>query len=76
MIKRDSNHVNPDKLILSKWTAVNPSHKEKHFLVTRVIKDEEEIITHCVLEAVINHREIELDWKLLKDSGSWLFGWR
>ncbi len=76
MTKRVINQVNPDKLMLSKWTAVAPSHKEKHFLVTRIIKDEAEVITHCVLEAVINHREIELDWRLLKDPSSWLFGWR
>ena len=75
MTKRGSNNINPKKLMLSKWTAVAPNNKEKHFLVTRVIKDEQETITHCVLEAVKNHREIKLDWRLLKDPASWLLGW-
>ena len=70
------NQINQEKLTLSKWTAVTPTHKEKHFLVVRVLRDEEEVITHCVLEAVINHREIEIDWRVLKDSSQWLLGWR
>jgi tryptophan-rich hypothetical protein len=54
---------------------VQPANKEKHFLVTRLDRDEQEIVVACVLEAVINHREIELDWQLLKDASSWLPGW-
>ncbi len=61
---------------MSKWTAVQPFNKEKHFLVTRVIRNEQETIVFCILEAVINHREYELDWHLLKDTSSWLPGWR
>jgi tryptophan-rich hypothetical protein len=76
MISHTNNQINPDKLLLSKWTAVQPSNKEKHFLVTRVIRNEQEIIVFCVLEAVINHSEYELDWHLLKNSSSWLTGWR
>jgi Ala-tRNA(Pro) deacylase len=29
-----TNRVSPKKLLLSKWTAVHPERKEKHFLVT------------------------------------------
>ena len=33
------NRVSPKKLLHSKWTAVEPRNREKHFLVTRVITD-------------------------------------
>jgi hypothetical protein len=32
------NLLNPKKLLLTKWTAVKPVAKQKHFLVSRVIK--------------------------------------
>jgi tryptophan-rich hypothetical protein len=76
MTKQANHQINPDKLLLSKWTAVHPSNKEKHFLVTRLIRDEQKIVVDCMLEAVINHCEYELDWHLLKDASSWLPGWR
>ena len=75
MNKQASHQINPEKLLLSKWTAVKPSNKEKHFLVTRLIRDEQEIIVACLLEAVINHRDVELDWHALKDASTWLPGW-
>ena len=68
--------INPEKLLLSKWTAVQPQQKEKHFLVTEAIRNEQQQIIACLLEAVINHRQYELDWRLLKDLSLWLPGWR
>jgi tryptophan-rich hypothetical protein len=68
--------INPEKLLLSKWTAVQPQQKEKHFLVTEVIRNEQQQIIACLLEAVINHRQYELDWRLLKDLSRWFPGWR
>ena len=41
MPSTSSNQINPKKLRLSKWTAVNPQEKEKHFLVTKVIDPEQ-----------------------------------
>jgi hypothetical protein len=32
------NPLNPKKLLLTKWTAVKPIAKQKHFLVSRVIE--------------------------------------
>ena len=75
MNRQASHQINPDKLLSSKWTAVQPSNKEKLFLVTRVIRNEQEIVVVCILEAVINHREYKLDWHLLKDASIWLPGW-
>lgn len=73
----NNNQINPQKLPLSKWTAVTPKNKEKHFLVTRVIKDDEqEIIVGCVLEAVINGHEYQMNWRELKNATVWLPGWK
>ena len=34
------NLLSPKKLLLSKWTAVQPLNREKHFVVVRVIEPE------------------------------------
>ncbi len=73
--KPTSNQINPAKLLLSKWTAVLPQRKEKHFLVTRVNEDEQGIVITCIVEAVLTHREYEMDWQDLKDNTRWLAGW-
>ena len=69
-------HLNPSKLLLSKWTAANPVRKEKHFLVTALIRDEEEKIIGCYLEAVHSKKLYELDWRELRDSSKWVQGWK
>lgn len=76
MNTRTNHQINPNKLLLSKWTAVQPHNEEKHFLVTRVIKNDQEIVLACILEALIHRNEYELDWRLLKDASEWLPGWR
>ncbi len=75
MSKQANHQIDPDKLLLSKWTAVQTSNKEKHFLFTRPHWDERETVVDSMLEAVINHREYELDWHALKDASSWSPGW-
>lgn len=70
------NRINPNKLLLSKWTSVTPLHKEKHFLVIRVERDEREFVTVCHLEAVLTHNQYTLAWRELKDKTRWLAGWR
>lgn len=70
------NQINPKKLFKSKWTAVKAINKEKHFLVTKVEFDEEDVVTLCVLEAVISHRSTEIEWTDLKNSALWLQGWK
>ena len=69
------NQVNPNKLNLSKWTAISPQNREKHFLVTELIRDEEGVVQQCVLEAVMTKREQVLPWQQLTDSGCWQQGW-
>lgn len=70
------NKINPKKLLNSKWTAVQPREKEKHFLVSDIKFDDEGEVTLCLLEAVISRREESIDWTTLKNSEVWLQGWK
>lgn len=71
------NQINPKKLLHTKWTAVQPRNKEKHFIVTEVEFDEEGVaVLSCVLEAVMTRRSARIDWRVLGDSETWLHGWR
>jgi tryptophan-rich hypothetical protein len=70
------NRLNPDKLLMSKWTATQPRQRERHFLVTRLILTEDETIVGCELEAVINKKTCQIDWRELQDSSRWIMGWK
>lgn len=73
-----TKHVtNPKKLLNSKWTAVTPTHKEKHFIVTKVIvPDLENLpIEYIELEAIHSKRVQRLPWQQLNDTSIWLQGW-
>ncbi len=70
------HRINPRKLLLSKWTALNPTNKERHFLVVKMNYDEDEVVTECVIEAVISGRQITMHWHELKDDTVWAQGWR
>jgi tryptophan-rich hypothetical protein len=69
-------HLNPEKLQLSKWTAAQPVRKEKHFIVTELIRDQDERVVACLIEAVHNRRARRIDWRELQDATTWLQGWR
>lgn len=68
--------INVKKLLNSKWTAVNPINKEKHFLVTELELDENNIVVHCLIEAIISHRSLVINWAELKDCDRWHQGWK
>jgi tryptophan-rich hypothetical protein len=70
------NPINPKKLLNSKWTAVAPVNKEKHFLVTELEFDEDGEVIHCLIEAVMSKRSRPIDWSDLKNSSNWLQGWK
>ncbi len=70
------NKINPKKLLNSKWTAVAPQNKEKHFLVTKIEFDADDSVIYCALEAVLSKREAAIQWEDLKDSSQWLLGWK
>jgi tryptophan-rich hypothetical protein len=70
------NNINPKKLLNSKWTAVKPVNKEKHFLITELKFDEEGEVVHCLIEAVISNRSEPIVWSELKNQESWFQGWK
>ena len=74
--KAGKRHLNPRKLLLSKWTAAQPKNRERHFLVTELIRDEADNILGVELQAVLTQRCQQLDWRQLQDSERWLQGWR
>ena len=70
------NKINPEKLLLSKWTAAKPQKKERHFIVSKLIRDENEVIVSCELEAVINQTIYVIAWQELKNAAAWQMGWK
>jgi tryptophan-rich hypothetical protein len=60
---------------MTKWTAVEPVHKERHFIVTDLMHDAAGAITGCQLEAVINKNAYAIDWRKLEDEKCWTAGW-
>jgi tryptophan-rich hypothetical protein len=72
------NKINPKKLLLSKWTAVHPIAKQKHFLVSKVILPEapDEKIEFVEIEAVYSKKTRQIAWRNLLNSEEWLQGWK
>ena len=71
------NPLNPKKLLLSKWTAVVPVAKQKHFLVSRVIQpllptDPIELVE---IESIFSKATQVIAWRDLQDDGVWRQGW-
>ena len=64
------NPLDPKKLLLTKWTAVTPRHREKHFVVLRVIEPElpSERVEQVELQAVHSKQVYLLHWRELTDA--------
>ena len=71
------NPLNPKKLLLTKWTAVKPIAKQKHFLVSRVIQPDlpTDPIVSVEIEAVFSKATQVIDWLELQDDSVWRQGW-
>lgn len=70
-------HISPKKLLLSKWTALKPIKREKHFLVTRlIVPDNGTPIIEVDLQAVHSGRTQTIAWKSLEDAATWSVGWK
>jgi tryptophan-rich hypothetical protein len=71
------NPLNPKKLHLTKWTAVKPVAKQKHFLVSRVIQPElpTDPIELVEIEAVFSKATQIIPWRDLQDDSVWRQGW-
>ena len=74
---RPKNQLSPKKLLLSKWTAVQPRNQERHFVVTRVIPPEPPAlrVELVELQAVHSGRMVVLHWRMLTDASVWRQGW-
>ncbi len=77
MTQPDQTPLSPKKLQLSKWTAVQPVNKEKHFIVIKVIEPEppSTTITEIEIQAVHSGRVQTLHWRALNDPAVWRRGW-
>jgi tryptophan-rich hypothetical protein len=71
------NALSPKKLLLTKWTAVTPRGKEKHFLVVKLVDPElpGSPVVAVELEAVHSKRIRVLPWRELTDTSKWMRGW-
>ena len=71
------NPLNPKKLLLTKWTAVKPLAKQKHFLVSRVIEPDmpTDPIVSLEIEAVFSKATQVIAWRELQDGSVWRQGW-
>ena len=69
-------NINPKKLLNSKWTAVTPKYREKHFLVTDIEFDEDGNVLSCSIEAIMSKRTELIDWQILKNEALWIQGWQ
>jgi len=75
-MNKDINKISPKSLIHSKWTKVDVTNKEKHFIITVVKFDEEQTVVSCMIEAVMTKNEYDIDWRELKDNNNWRIGWQ
>ncbi|HQT20651.1 MAG TPA: TIGR02450 family Trp-rich protein [Polynucleobacter sp.] len=73
---KDKNPLSPKKLLLSKWTAVHPIKKRKHFLVSKLITPElpDAPIEHVKIEAVFDQSVKVIPWRELQDGAIWRKG--
>ena len=71
------NPLNPKKLLLTKWTAVKPLAKQKHFLVSRVIEPDlpTDPVVSVEIEAVFSMATQVIAWRELQDGSVWRQGW-
>ena len=71
------NPLNSKKLLLTKWTAVKPIARQKHFLVSRVIEPDlpTDPIVSVEIEAVFSKAVQMIAWRKLQDDSVWRQGW-
>ena len=71
------NPLHPKKLLHSKWTAVSPENKERHFLVTSLVEPAlpGSPVESVEIEAVHSGRSRQIAWRALRDGTQWRQGW-
>lgn len=76
-MKSSKRIVNPKKLLNSKWTAVTPANKEKHFMVSKLVVPEidNQPIELIEIEAMMTKRKQTIKWQQLNETEKWRQGW-
>jgi tryptophan-rich hypothetical protein len=71
------NPLHPKKLLRTKWTAVQPLAKNKHFLVVKVVEPEppQTALEWVDLEAVYSGTVTRIGWRELRDPALGRLGW-
>jgi tryptophan-rich hypothetical protein len=69
--------LSPKKLLDTKWTAVQPVDREKHFVVSKVLEPEPpgSPVVSVEIEAVHSKRARIIAWRELTDAARWRRGW-
>jgi tryptophan-rich hypothetical protein len=70
------NKISPKSLLHSKWTKVDITNKEKHFIITIVDFDEDQKVDKCCIEAIMTKNAYDIDWRELKNIEMWKIGWQ
>jgi len=71
--------MNYKKIVNSKWTAVNVTNREKHFLVvgkTKKVDNHGLLADHLQMEAILTKKVYQIPKEQIKDKSKWLIGWR
>lgn len=55
---------------------MRPSNKEKHFLVTDLLRNDDGVLLQIELQAIHSKRNQWLDWRVLQDDQQWRIGWQ
>ena len=65
-------------MLTSKWSAVTPVNKEKHYIVTKLIEPAQPLlpIPHIEIEAVLSKHKQILPWRELGNTNMWHQGWQ
>jgi tryptophan-rich hypothetical protein len=71
------NPLNPKKLLLTKWTSVLITEKQKHFLVSKVIQPDNPnvAVSEVEIEAIYSKNKRIIAWRDLQNSTLWKQGW-
>ena len=52
-----------------------PDHRERHFMVIDLHRDDAERVVEVDIEAVITGRVARIDWRQLRNRDVWRTGW-
>ena len=76
-MSRRRNPVNFKKLPGSKWTAVQPVERQKHFAVLDWVRDDDGVPTGMIaVEAILTGAVRVMHWRELADPETWRIGWQ